>query len=419
MRVKFTSDFLNKLTTDKPSEYHTDTETDNLTVLVMNSGTVTFYHYKKVNGVPRRKKIGRWPAMTIEVARRLARKMTSDYDTWAAGGFKGADPTAKEKKPDAGVTVGELFEDYIRVHIQAKQRNAAAAEATRRYLYSCGISALKDREINSLNEMDAQKIFSDLNAAGKPALANRTVECFRTILRFAAKFPTKYHYAAGDITSAVKLNANRERKEYITDELKANFLTALADIAGTDLGDLIRLSLLTGVRKSDLFSARWQDIKWTRKVWTLPHPKSSDPNFTYDALLVPEAIEILQRRRDSCADETWIFPNPNSESGHVSREVWWMWNEFRTAAKLPKDFPWHALRHTCASWLAEKGVPLQVISSVLGHSKIATTQRYAHLSPQAAHTALSDVMSTAFIVDQPKPRIVRRRNSAQANVSTR
>lgn len=46
------------------------------------------------------------------------------------------------------------------------------------------------------------------------------------------------------------------------------------------------------------------------------------------------------------------------------------------------DCRWHDLRHTCASWLVQAGVPIFTVAQLLGHSSTAVTQRYAHLAPQ-------------------------------------
>lgn len=415
-RVKFTKNFLDGVTIGRPREDYYDTECDHLALMVLKSNTKTsntktFYFVMKVNGEVRRKKLGRWPSMTLDTVRRLARKKTAEYDEWRAGGFKGKDPAEPEPKPEAGVTVGQLFEDYVKTRIKTKLRNAAQAEQTRRYLYSCGIEALKDKSLNSLNETHALDIFNAINAQKKYCLANRVIQLLKTMLLFAGKFPSRYHYIGGDITGAIEMNPLRDRTEYITAELKPKFLAALADEDGTTLGDLIRLAILTGARKSDLFSVKWCDIKWDRKVWQLAHPKSKDPFFSYDIALVPEAIEILERRRDACLHDVWIFPNPNSDSGHVSREIWWQWDAFRKRAGLPETFVWHCLRHTCASWMAEKGKPLQAIKEALGHSKIQTTERYSHLGRQPVADALETTMADAFKIEPAKPRIVRRKRA--------
>lgn len=56
------------------------------------------------------------------------------------------------------------------------------------------------------------------------------------------------------------------------------------------------------------------------------------------------------------------------------------WRAARTACGLD-HVRWHDLRHTCASWLAQAGVPLHTIGEFLGHSSPAMTKRYAHLQP--------------------------------------
>lgn len=52
------------------------------------------------------------------------------------------------------------------------------------------------------------------------------------------------------------------------------------------------------------------------------------------------------------------------------------------------DCRWHDLRHTCASWLVQAGVPLHTVAEILGHTSTAVTKRYAHLAPEHLRDAI-------------------------------
>lgn len=63
------------------------------------------------------------------------------------------------------------------------------------------------------------------------------------------------------------------------------------------------------------------------------------------------------------------------------------WDAARAAVGV--DCRWHDLRHTCASWLVQAGVPLFVVQQLLGHTSPAMTQRYAHLAPETLAEAVA------------------------------
>ncbi|WP_248842809.1 tyrosine-type recombinase/integrase [Lysobacter antibioticus] len=63
------------------------------------------------------------------------------------------------------------------------------------------------------------------------------------------------------------------------------------------------------------------------------------------------------------------------------------WNQARE--KLGIDCRWHDLRHTCASWLVQAGVPLHTVAEILGHSSMAVTKRYVHLAPKHLADAMA------------------------------
>ena len=67
------------------------------------------------------------------------------------------------------------------------------------------------------------------------------------------------------------------------------------------------------------------------------------------------------------------------------------WTAFRKKCAL-KDFRWHDLRHTCASWQAIAGVSLQSIGSSLGHRSLQSTMRYSHLSDESVREGREEGM---------------------------
>lgn len=76
--------------------------------------------------------------------------------------------------------------------------------------------------------------------------------------------------------------------------------------------------------------------------------------------------------------------------GHLSRD-WFtrrIWKPACAASGVEGTVRMHDLRHAYASWLLAGGADLQVVKERLGHSSIATTERYLHTLPNADDTAL-------------------------------
>ena len=100
--------------------------------------------------------------------------------------------------------------------------------------------------------------------------------------------------------------------------------------------------------------------------------------------LAAEAAAVLRRRRASRLTEDpreTVFVGPGGgplAPGVVSRRF----RHYRRLAKLPEEIHFHSLRHTCASWLATRGVSLRIIQEVLGHADVKSTQIYAHLASE-------------------------------------
>jgi len=79
-----------------------------------------------------------------------------------------------------------------------------------------------------------------------------------------------------------------------------------------------------------------------------------------------------------------------------------LWDRLRTHLNYSHDkqFVVHSLRHTCASRLIQRGVPLAVVQKWMGHRAIQTTLRYAHLAPDNFKVALEALETRKEAVSQ-------------------
>jgi len=59
---------------------------------------------------------------------------------------------------------------------------------------------------------------------------------------------------------------------------------------------------------------------------------------------------------------------------------------------LGKRIKFHTLRHSCATWMLDKGKDSRFIQQFLGHSRIQTTQIYTHVNPVSLKNALEDLL---------------------------
>jgi integrase len=149
----------------------------------------------------------------------------------------------------------------------------------------------------------------------------------------------------------------------------------------------VKLLLLTGARKGEALRVRWCDVNFAKRVWTVPKSKNGRSR---RVVLNDGAVETLlaagkvsERLCQAVGGSHYVFVNPRTGTRYQS--FYAAWYEARDRAGL-EDVRIHDLRHTYASLLVNKGVSLYEVQTLLGHSSIQMTQRYAHLAPDLLHS---------------------------------
>lgn len=151
------------------------------------------------------------------------------------------------------------------------------------------------------------------------------------------------------------------------------------------LKPLILLSLNTGARQGELFRLHWDDIDFDKKSVALVM-RGKRKSHTRHIPLNKEANRVLTAWREMHPNAyKYVFPSKNGEKFD---NIQTSWENVKKLAKL-KNFRWHDMRHHFASRLVMKGVPLNTVRELLGHTNLEMTLRYAHLAPEQKEKAVA------------------------------
>lgn len=136
----------------------------------------------------------------------------------------------------------------------------------------------------------------------------------------------------------------------------------------------VTFALATGLRQANVINLEWSQVDLRRKVLTIfAHQAKSRKDFSIP--LNETAMDVLQRCRG--VHPVRVFTYLGRPFSEANTRAW------RRALKRSgiKDFRWHDLRHTWASWHVQNGTPLFVVQDLGAWSSEQMVRRYAHLAP--------------------------------------
>jgi integrase len=178
-----------------------------------------------------------------------------------------------------------------------------------------------------------------------------------------------------------------------TDYLTTAECDMLLTSTNGQLQEMVLLALRTGMRQGEIRGLQWSSIDWQNRSITVRHTRydrkrilvSPKSNRERHIPIDTDVYEMLFRRKHLTG---YVFTNPrrNGEpftSHRVEEDLGVICRDARL-----RHITWHVLRHTFATQLTLRGVPLTVVKELLGHSAIATTMRYSHVAPSALRSAI-------------------------------
>ena len=260
-------------------------------------------------------------------------------------------------------TLGQLLGHVTRSHWRGLKSGETLARSAEAAVKVIG----HNTPVSSITKMDLDEVVVAFQSAGASnATINRKLAGISKLLTEAE--------ALGMIAKKPPIPLRKEgqgRLRFLTVEEEDRMLSLCLRMGMTDLHDFLTYAIDTGCRLSEILNVRWQDISPDYERVTVWMTKNDQPRTIPLAHRTRGILRARAGRRDG--------PGPFC---HLRKD-----GQLRTHFdRVRNHLGWddvviHTMRHTCASRFVQAGVDLLRVQKWMGHKRIETTLRYAHLMP--------------------------------------
>jgi integrase len=369
-RLMLTDEFVSNLPIKRHDYTVWDKQVGGFGIRVYHSGVKSYHTVYKKDGRPLRRRIGFSTDMSCEAARKIA------FKRWEVS-------TIPSKRVPC-------LQDFIRDvwiphhDIRVKPSSKRSRSARLQHI----LPVFGDKQMDKITRAELTRWFDKLSFT-QPVTANKSLNIIGQVFNFAITQGVMERNPARDI----RRNKEQKRTRFLShQEVEHLFATMNAYVEADpspshyQQRDIVHLLLLTGCRKGEILNLRWDEVKGNMI-------RLSDSKTGARAVYLNEqAAAIINeqwRVNPEAAESVFVFPSPSCPEKPRS-SVDPFWQEVRSKAGLD-DVRLHDLRHTFASHAVMRGVPLPVVSRLLGHSRLSMTMRYAHVSNKLVEEAAEKI----------------------------
>jgi integrase/recombinase XerD len=220
---------------------------------------------------------------------------------------------------------------------------------------------------------------------------------FRVTLRRLDLAAEIYHLREPQKLPLVMSQDETRRLLAVASSLKVRMLLSLGYGCGLRAGEVIRLKV--------------KHIDSAQKIIRVEQSKGRKDR---NVMLSAETLDLLRqwwKARPSRYDagtpreERWLFPGTKPGKPMTTRQLNRLFHEAADAAGIKKGVTLHALRHSFATHLLERGTDIRIIQALLGHDKLDTTARYTRV----ATGMIAVIESPLDLLSQPRKKLKKSR----------
>src|SRR5437868_8308666 len=287
--------------------------------------------------------------------------------------------------------------------IQAMNERKLCAGTQRGYISSCKrFAAFLKRSPDTATLEDIRRFQLHLAETGASICNRNRIMTglrflFRVTLRRLDLAAEIYHLREPQKIPLVMSTDETKRLLAVTSSLKARLLLSLGYGCGLRAGEVVRLKV--------------KHIDSAQKIIRIEQSKSRKDR---NVMLSAETLDLLRqwwKARPSRYDaqmpvqERWLFPGTRPGKPMTTRQLNRLFHAAADAAGIKKGVTLHALRHSFATHLLERGTDIRIIQALLGHDKLDTTARYTRV----ATGMIAGIASPLDLLSEPRKKPKKRR----------
>ena len=327
---------------------------------------------------------------------------------------------------DSKMKFGDWITSWLDNHVKVRNRLTTWENykwvADTHIIPTVGKFPIKNLRPNHLQELYRQKLESG-RGDKTGGLSARTVQLIHRICHAALEQAVREDLIVRNVAQSVSL-PKRQRKEMraMTEEQVRTFLQANKD---DPMFAAFFMLVSTGMRRGEVLGLKWSDVDlknqtvYVQRSWVKSQTQSakfSEPKTAMSRRVIPlstESVDVLlqhgnkqdiikkEREEESkkYEDQNLIFCADDGNPLYPGTLNTYMIKALKRAG-LPK-FRMHDIRHTFASLMIARGVPIKVVQELLGHTTIQMTlDTYTHVMPGMKEGAMEQ-LKTVFTVMEP------------------
>ncbi len=325
-------------------------------VRVTSGGTKAFFIEKLIKNKLCRITLGRYPELTVEMARKEAQKLLGQI-------AMGIDPVAeKQTAKMREVTLNQVFNDYIQVRKSLKPTTLT----NYKQIVAKAFSNWGSKPLVSITKDKIAKHHEKLGEAHGEAYANLAMRILRALFNFAAgQYEDSQGRSLIPENPVKRLSQTRawyrveRRQTFIKSHELAAWYEALDQLQNKTLRDYLLLILLTGLRRREAATLKWEQIDLTARTLIIHDTKNRDPH----TLPLSDFLYDLFKLRKQNSTNEYVFSGTGA-AGHIIEPR-------KQMAKVTQmtdiKFTVHDLRRTFITIAESLDIPAYALKRLLKH----------------------------------------------------